>query len=112
MNHFDARQDKVTRRWHYTCRSGLEIWAVGRCDLDGGHETEEGARACYRGYLLENARTNVKLSDAVPCLHEGCDKKTERAATVADRTFPLCKDHMAAKFLDALFPQVGTIVSS
>jgi hypothetical protein len=112
VNYFDARQDKVTLKWHYTCRTGLEIWAVGKCDLDGGHETEDGARACYRAYLVENARLNVKLTNAVRCCFPECEKQTDRAATASHHTFAMCKEHLNARSLDVVFPQVGTITSA
>lgn len=31
MNHYAARQISSSGKWHYTCRNGENVWAVGYC---------------------------------------------------------------------------------
>lgn len=112
MNYFEALQRSETKRWHYTCRNGRNVWAVGKCGEDGGHATPEEARICYREFLIANADLNVKVAPGGTCGAEGCEQKTEKAALVANAYYRLCKDHMNAKTLDEIVPAVGTIISS
>lgn len=109
MNHFEARQDKVSRRWHYTCRNGLEIWAVGNCGSDGGHDSEAAANACYRKSLIDGARLTKLVDDAREC--GACGKPADRVTAVLNRVYALCKEHGNARGLDQLVPAVGAIIS-
>jgi|HubBroStandDraft_2_1064218.scaffolds.fasta_scaffold124109_2 hypothetical protein len=110
MNHYDARQQSDSKKWHYTCRNGRDIWAVGNCAEDAGHETAAEARACYRGYLIETAKLNVKLDPGGAC--RSCKKPAKEAAMVNGFPHFLCEKHMNKEGLEKAFPAVGSSVSS
>jgi hypothetical protein len=114
MNYYDARQHSITEKWAYTCRNGGDIWPVGSCGDDGGHETDEQARSCYRDWLLANRlRLRIEMGP-VPmiCQVAGCDEMTGQVAEVGHWVAPLCSEHMDAENVMLLFPPVGSQISS
>lgn len=114
MNYYDARQHSITERWCYTCRQGGDIWTVGTCGEDGGHESSEEARACYRTYLLANRLLlNVELGDEHRiCGVVDCQELTHQACMIDMWTMPLCPSHMNPDQATRLFPPVGSQISS
>lgn len=112
MNHYDARQEIGTKRWRYTCRRDREIFAVGSCDQDDGHDTAEEACACYRAHLIESAKLSVNTSQLTLCSVPGCGDPTEEVALLPFAAYPLCEDHMTRDGLAKVMPEVGTMVSS
>lgn len=110
MNYYDARQHSITERWTYTCRNGRDIYPVGHCAEDAGHDTPEEACACYRTYLIETARMGVKFLQTTEC--KVCREATDEAAMVNGAPFFLCEDHMDEESLAKVYPAVGSSISS
>jgi hypothetical protein len=112
MTHYAARQHSITERWAYTCRQGGDIWPVGRCAEDGGHDTAEQAQACYRQHLIESAEMSVQFKgDYQRCRAPGCTEPTTEAAMYNGAPVFLCEEHMDEDFLEKIVPSVGTSIS-
>lgn len=113
MNYYKASQRKDTKRWDYTCTNDNRTWPIGYCREDGGHETEQEARDCYKRYLLDNRlRLDGDLEHTQKkCEFAGCDCWTSRYAEVDMRMFSLCDEHRTREVVEKFF-SVGESISS
>lgn len=137
MRHEKARQRQTDGRWDYTSCRDNEIHAIGYCTAaptlesfeklgihvaddfkqklaafenkfhTGGHETNEGACACYREYLLDfrlqlHAET---IEERHKCA--ACGEWTGRSASVDSRYWWLCDEHCNREEVAKLMPAVG-----
>lgn len=138
MNYYDARIRKTDGRWDYTCRNDGKVWPVGYCmpwdriakaDVnfpglgplddthkdkhhDGGHETPDEARACYRQYLLDH---HVRLDRNSGMAHypcRVCQVLTNGSASVKYHTWPLCDAHRTQEQVEKLLPPVHSSTES
>lgn len=114
MNHYDARQDSSTGRWHYTRLNGRHAHAVGHCTDDGGHDEPAEACACFRGWLIENANYRATaVGGPKVCAVAKCGEPTDRLAIPQMGAYYfLCEDHCNPLGLDSVFPPVGSFFAS
>jgi hypothetical protein len=127
MNYYDARQSKLTGRWDFTCKNNDKIWPTGYCAgpkvaeghphvdkfHDGGHDTEEEARECYRQYLLDN---ELRFSDGEGASSQHrcrvCNEFTSGYGELNHALFPLCDKHRTREEVEKLIGPPGLIISS
>ena len=112
MNHYEPRQHSDSKKWHYTCRRDGDVWAVGRCGEDGGHDTATEACSCYRSHLIDTARFGAKAEPPGPCRVPGCKRAAKELAEVQGFPYLLCEKHHSKEGLEKVFPAVGSAVSS
>jgi hypothetical protein len=113
MNYYEARQRKNSEKWDYTCTNDGESWPVGYCAEDGGHETAQEARDCYKRFLLDQRLhlDRQMTNQQNRCVAAGCDRWTSGYAEVDQRIFILCDEHRTREVVESLFT-VGTSCSS
>lgn len=118
MNYYNARQIKGGEGWHYTCMNDNVIWAVGYCRDHDPHATADGARECFRRYLLDAPREE-NYSDWTGCEFEAdgkkCDTPTKKglaARPPLGHGYALCDEHRTPGNLEALTPPMGQMAAS
>jgi hypothetical protein len=134
MNYLTAMQRKVSGRWDFTCRNGLNLYPIGYCvpwervqkahafysnALDesnkdkyheDGHATKDAACECYRQYLLDNMlRFHQAVGQHMECCV--CGDLTLLRASI-HKSWPLCDEHRTREIVATLCPAVDTIWES
>jgi len=77
---------------------------------EDGHETAEGACACYKECLLDNSLIPGELLGTQNRCRV-CDKWTQHVVTVSGQVFPICETHDMRKSVDQLL-KVGRSIHS
>lgn len=104
MNHLKARQLKKSGRWHYTNKNDGRITPLGYCAGHDGHNTPEGAEACYKEYLLtNNLILDHKWGDLYKCVI--CEERTNGMASIPEYEWyvALCDLHRNQEEVERIF---------
>lgn len=113
MNYYQARERKDGGGWHFTCRNGSSIWAVGYCATHEPHPTRKEAEECYKSYLLDHRLDlDATMGGGVhkPC--EVCKELTNKMALIDETAHALCDQHRTKEQVSALIQAPGFIMSS
>lgn len=109
MNHYKARQQTDTGKWHYTCYNDREKFAypVGPCaEKCEGHDTLDQACEHYKQGLVENAHFVGPKKEEWPknkCQFKECNNESTYYAHVASHTYyTLCEQHANKESLNEL----------
>ena len=93
MNYYEPRQHNEGG-WHNTRMNDGRIWPEGYCREHPPHPSRDEAYECYRSYLLDSARFDVRMVDQqLRC--EVCEVFTDRMAEIGPGLMqshvPMCR---------------------
>jgi hypothetical protein len=108
MNYDQPRQlqsGPFAGKWNYTSMNDGRVHAIGKCwehRDEYAHDTEDGARACYREYQRSKVTLDARFGDWSGCRFRVapdrpiCDKPTKTGADARDgfHVEPLCEEHL------------------